>query len=217
MVHIYVADIRNLPDPKEYPEMLQYVSDERKNKTMKYLQAGDRKRCLGAGMMLEEILPRHGASPGTITLNSDGKPEAEGVYFNLSHSDDLVICAVGEKPVGCDIEKIVEEPKGVAERFFHQKEAEYLDSFEDEKRNEAFFRLWTLKESYLKMTGEGLHLPLDSFEILIEPEKVQVRRAGEILPCHIMEYTIPGYKLSVCAEEGQFAKCVKYIILAAPR
>jgi len=205
MVHLYAADIRNLPDPKEYPEMFQYVSSQRKSKTMKYLQADDRKRCLGAGILLEEILPRHGASPGAITLSPEGKPEAEGIYFNLSHSDDLVICAVGEKMVGCDIEKIGDEPKGVAKHFFHQKEAEYLNSFEGVRRTEAFYRLWTLKESYIKMTGEGLRLPLDSFEILIEGEKVLVRRTGEILPCHIMEYAIPGYKISVCAEEEQFA------------
>ena len=35
---------------------------------------------------------------------------------------------------------------------------------EDEhKRCEEFYRLWTLKESFMKVTGLGMKLPLDSF------------------------------------------------------
>lgn len=211
MVYLYATDIRNLPDPKEIPEMLVYLNEERKRKTMRYLQADDRKRSLGAGILLKKILPCHGASPEGVCLGTDGKPEVDGIYFNLSHSHNMVICAVSEKKVGCDVEKIVKAPQRVAERFFHKNEVDYLKACGDEKRDEAFFRIWTMKESYMKMTGEGMKLSLDSIEFLLDCEKVRARRDGKILSCHIMEYEIPGYKVSVCGEEDQFSGCVEYI------
>lgn len=211
MVHLYAADVSNLPDPKEDPGMLEDLTDERKKRIMRFMQAADRRRGMGAGILLGKVLPLYGASPEEIRIGTDGKPEAEGICFNLSHSADLVICAAGEQAVGCDVEKIAEAPEHVAEHFFHRHEAEYLQACGEEQRAEAFFRFWTMKESYIKMTGEGMSLPLDCFEIVLDAEKVSVRRNGKVLSCHIMEYEIPGYKVSVCAEEGEFARTVEYV------
>lgn len=211
MVYVYAMDIKALPDPKENPALFHQLSSSRRRKVMKYLRADDRKRCMGAGILLAEILPLYGEDPEKITYGPEGKPQAENVHFNLSHSGDLVVCAVGGKAVGCDIEKTGQEPEGVADRFFHRKEAEYLQKFQEPERSVMFYRLWTWKESYVKMTGEGLQLPLQEFEILPEGERIRVRRGQELLPCHIMEYTIPGYQVSVCAEEEKFARCMKYV------
>lgn len=211
MVHVYVTDIRRLPDPKEDPAALCPVSCSRRRKVMKYTRADDRRRCLGAGILLAGILPLYGENPENLTYGPEGKPQAENVHFNLSHSGHLVICAVGRKAVGCDIEKTAEEPEGVAERFFHRNEAAYLQKFRGQERNEMFYRLWTWKESYVKMTGEGLMLPLRDFEILPEGERIRVRRGGKILPCYLTEYDIPEYQISVCAEEEESDRCVKYI------
>ena len=211
MVKLYAMDIRALPDPKENPAVLYDISSSRRNKVMEYMQADDRKRCLGAGILLARILPLYGENPENITYGPEGKPQAENVHFNLSHSGDLVICAVGEKAVGCDIEKTGQEIQGAAQLFFHRNEAEYLQRFQGPERNEMFFRLWTWKESYVKMTGEGMKLSLRDFEILPEGESIRVRRGDEILPCHMIEYNIPEYKISVCTEEEEFARCVKYV------
>lgn len=213
MVHLYATDIRNLPDPKEDPVLLDKLSAERKCRIMKFLKAEDRKRSLGAGLLVNEILPRHGASPAEIRVGEDGKPVVEGIFFNLSHSDNMVICATAKKEVGCDVEKIVRAPKGVAERFFHPSEAKYVKAGIGEERDHRFFRIWTMKESYIKMTGEGMSLSFDRFEFLLDSEKTRVRRDGKILSCHVMEYGIPGYKVSVCAKEEKFAKFIEFVDL----
>lgn len=212
MVHLYAADTGSLPDPKEAPALLHELEIERKCRIMKYLKAEDRKRSLGAGLLLNRVLPRYGASPDAVRAGADGKPEVEGIYFNLSHSGHIVICATAEKEVGCDVEKIVKAPEGVAERFFHPSESAYVNACGGEERDHRFFRIWTMKESYIKMTGEGMSLAFDRFELLPGSEKTNVRRDGELLSCCIMEYDIPGYQVSVCAKEA-FSEHVEYVSL----
>jgi len=123
----------------------------------------------------------------------------------------MVICAVSEKPIGCDVEKVKEANLKVADRFFTEKEVEYLNALDKDNRADAFFRLWTMKESYMKMTGEGMKLALDQFEFVFE-EPVKVFRNGEICPCFIKEYELPGYKVSVCAEDGEFAEIIMTVL-----
>ena len=126
----------------------------------------------------------------------------------------MVICAVGEKSVGCDIEQISKAPGKVADRFFNERELRYLNQIPEEKRNKEFYRLWTMKESYIKMTGEGMQLPLDKFEVDFE-EGIQIYREGEKQNCFVREYQLSQgeqlqYLISVCSEEEKF---VKQIIL----
>lgn len=213
MIHLYAADIINLPDPREDPTLLDELDPERTCRIMKYLKAEDRKRSLGAGLLLKGILPRYGASPDGIRIGADGKPEVEGICFNLSHSGHIVLCATAEREVGCDVEKIVKAPEGVAEHFFHPSESAYVNAGVGEERDHRFFRVWTMKESYIKMTGEGMSLAFDRFAILSDPEKIKVRRDGKLLSCRIMEYDIPGYKVSVCGKEEEFSSHVEYVSL----
>ena len=121
MVHLYAADIGSLPDPKEAPALLQELDIERKCRIMKYLKAEDRKRSLGAGLLLNGVLPRYGASPDAVRAGADGKPEVEGIFFNLSHSGSVVICATAEKEVGCDVEKNRESAGGSGRAFFSHR------------------------------------------------------------------------------------------------
>lgn len=215
-VDLYMTDIRTLPDARAHSAVLHEIGSSRRQKVLSFVRAEDRKRCLGAGLLLARILPLYGENPEAVVYGAAGKPEAQRVHFNLSHSGDLVICAVGEKAVGCDIEKITEEPKGVAERFFHPAEAAYLGTFQGQARTEMFYRLWTWKESYVKMTGEGMFLPLQDFAVLPADGQIRVRRGGRVLACHMKEYSVPGYQVSVCAEEETFSDGVKMVHYLLP-
>ncbi len=212
MVRLYATNIKELPSPMENSMLLNTISAERKQRIMKYLKVQDRKRCLGAGLLLNKVLPRYGVLPANVRIRADGKPELDGVFFNLSHSGNIVICAVSEKEIGCDIEKVEKTPEGVSERFFCPSETAYIQAGIGSERDNRFFRIWTMKESYIKMTGEGMNLSFECFEFLIDDfKKVKVCRKGNILSCHIMEYDIPGYKTTVCAEENDFFGNVEYI------
>ena len=209
MVHVYAADIRNLPDPLEAPRVMDGLSEERKKKIVRYKQPEGRRQSLGAGLLLRQALARHGMQETEVYIGKNGKPEVKGICFNLSHSHNIVVCAIGEKPVGCDVEKEESSAKEkVAERFFCDTEIAYLKD-----KKEEFFRFWTMKESYVKMTGEGLRLPLNQFEIRFE-ERVKIYRDGKTCACFLKEYEIPGYRLTVCSEESEFVPRLEYILLA---
>lgn len=213
MVHLYAADISTLPDPGEAPALFEQLDPERKCRIMNYRKAEDRKRSLGAGLILNRILLCHGISPTGIRTGADGKPEVDGIFFNLSHSGSIVICATGGREVGCDVEQIGKAPEGVAERFFCPSEAAYVNACMGAERDHRFFRVWTMKESYIKMTGEGMKLAFDHFEFFLDSDIIKVRRDGRLLSCHIMEYDIPGYKVSVCAREETVVRHVEYVTL----
>lgn len=209
MVHVYVADITGLPDPLETQQVMKGLSEERKQKIMRYKRPEGRRLSLGAGLLLRQALARHGMQETEVHVGENGKPEAKGICFNLSHSHNIVVCAVSEKPVGCDVEKEESTAKEkIAERFFCETEIAYL-----KKEKDAFFRFWTMKESYVKMTGEGLRLPLNQFEIRFE-ENVKVYRDGKVCTCFMREYEIPGYKIAVCSEDSEFEPQLEYILLA---
>jgi len=100
-----------------------------------------------------------------------GKPYIEkDVYFNMSHSGDYVACAVGLQPVGIDIEILRQVNLNIAHRFFHPDETTFLNN--SLNKTEDFFKLWTMKESYLKCIGKGLTLPLNSF--IVNPTNLSV-------------------------------------------
>lgn len=210
MVYIYAAELTNLPDPKESPKLMEILPESRKQKILNYKQEKARKQGLGAGLLLHYVLQKHGAKSEDIQIGVNGKPELDGIYFNLSHSHDWAVCAVSEKPVGCDLEEIGFASMRIAERYFCKNEIRHLEKFKDEEKNREFYRLWTMKESYIKMTGEGMRVPLNRFEFVFE-EPVKVIRDGEICPCHIKEYELPDYLLTVCAEEAEFSGKIEYI------
>lgn len=205
MIYVYMANASELPDPLEYPEYMEGLPAKRKEKIQRYKQKKSRQECLCAGLLLNHVLNLHGFSAETIRYGEKGKPEADGFYFNLSHSGGIAVCAIGTEPVGCDAEKVKEAPMRIAEWYFCENELRYLQQTTGLEQDEAFFRLWTMKESYMKMTGEGLTVPLNQYEMILGNE-VRVARDGKIQNCYMKEYEIPGYKLTVCAKTKEFSE-----------
>ena len=204
MVYTYAANINNLPDPIADPECMEDLPEYRKKKILRYKQKNDRIQSFGAGLLLNQVFDLHGIKDQPVTYGENGKPLMADICFNISHSHQMVVCSLSRQPVGCDIERVRNVQEGMAERFFTQNEIQYLNQYDGENRQHEFFRIWTMKESYMKMTGEGMKLGLDSFEFQIG-ESVQVYRRGELCPCFVKEYELPGHLLTVCAEENEFS------------
>jgi 4'-phosphopantetheinyl transferase len=131
-------------------------------------------------VMLGRVLNR---PPESLRFERDekGRPELAGLdgpSFSLSHTDRVVACAVSDSGVvGVDVEgdggRV--DIHGIAERFFAPGEAQAVR----DRGAGAFTRIWTLKEAFLKATGEGLRRPLDSFQFSLDPVALEKGGAGE--------------------------------------
>jgi 4'-phosphopantetheinyl transferase len=94
-----------------------------------------------------------------------GPDEGLGLLFNLSHTAGMVACAVTQLgEVGVDVETVrPREHLNLARRYFAPLEISQLEPLVAVNQANAFFRLWTLKEAYIKARGIGLAMDLASF------------------------------------------------------
>ncbi|KZX14627.1 4'-phosphopantetheinyl transferase sfp [Methanobrevibacter cuticularis] len=142
------------------------VSENRWKYSKKYIYQKDKLLSLGGEALLNYLLKKIKIHDPIFINNSLGKPCLKNypeVHFNISHSEKYVFCGVSYLPIGLDIECIHKIDLSIAKTQFHQKEYEYI--INSQNKYEAFFKIWVLKESYLKMTGIGLKSKLNSFFI----------------------------------------------------
>lgn len=103
----------------------------------------------------------------TLAAEENGKPyfKEGGIFFNISHCRSMAVCAVsGVHEVGVDVESVKPCRENTAKRVMSEAEFEYFLSAED--RDRAFFRIWTYKESVVKLTGEGIRRDLREIDSL---------------------------------------------------
>jgi 4'-phosphopantetheinyl transferase len=114
-----------------------------------------------------------------------GKPylASAGPYFNLSHSGKLALIGIAQVELGLDVEKVrhLESMVEIARKHFSPSEFDALSGLAADARELAFYRCWTRKEAYLKATGEGLSMPLDTFDVSVcgEPKVLACRDGRE--------------------------------------
>lgn len=147
-------------------------------------------------------------TPVLIERDENGKPflpEHPGIFVNLSHSGSYLACAVGERPVGVDVEER-KSRRNVEQlaRKFHPLESELVLQAGEEERNKLFYDIWVLKESFMKATGRGLRISLDSFCCLPGQDRVEQDWSETVYYCRSFE--LEGCSLAACSEEKDFAR-----------
>ena len=142
--------------------------------------------------MAEGVL---GAAPSDFDRLPGGKPvlpARPGVHFSLSHCAGLAVCFVAQTTCGVDAEPVRPLRPRVLRRAFTPEEQRLIA--QSPAPDETFFRLWTLKESFIKATGEGLSRPLDTIPVILTSDGVHTLDPA----WHFAQITVERAVVSVC-------------------
>lgn len=144
--------------------------------------ARDRHRQAASRALLRSVLGRYvGAPPQDLRFRHgpQGKPFIDtvqglaAVEFNMSHSAGWAVIGVCRRgAIGVDLEahRDISDWLDIARGNFTQDECSALLATPAQRRGDAFFACWTRKEAVVKALGGGLSVPLDSFEVSVEPD-----------------------------------------------
>ncbi|WP_220729276.1 4'-phosphopantetheinyl transferase family protein [Apilactobacillus zhangqiuensis] len=120
------------------------------------------------GISIDELL--HG---DLFYYGDHGKPflKSNQFQYNISNSYDLVILAVSNQEIGIDIEKLRPFTYKRITRAFTDKELDYLSNLDESVEGDETLKLWTIKESALKLVGTGLSGKVKSVDIDVDTKK----------------------------------------------
>lgn len=195
---VYYVNCGPLADGSLFERIYDQMPDERKARIDSYRFNKDKRLSLGAGYLAK-------------IYNPDGM-----FHQNISHSGDIAVLAISDQPVGVDIERIKmkevdsEENRRrikLAERFFHEEEFEYLKKLKNP--DSAFTRIWTMKESYVKMLGTGFATDPKTFSVF---DQELLENIHGISYTFTSDDSISGYIISVCAAQDSFEVLKKHEI-----
>jgi 4'-phosphopantetheinyl transferase len=159
----------------------QTLSMDEKTRAERFHFEKHRKRFIVGRGALRSILGRYlSVEPNHLQFcyEDNGKPRLAEyicngtIHFNMSHSDNLALyCFTRANEIGVDIERIrdIPEMEQIAGQFFSKRENTVFRGLPQRKKKEAFFNCWTRKEAFIKARGDGLALPLETFDVTLIP------------------------------------------------
>lgn len=217
MIEVYAVNCMEGLSKSQFEELLSVVDKKKRTRIEKFVKFEDAQRTLIADVLTRLMLCTKfdlRADYIEFYYNDYGKPYLKGhnsIHFNASHSKDWIVCAVGDKPLGVDIQHISPIDSRIAEVFFSVEENKNLEYTPADKKLEYFYDLWTLKESYVKAIGKGLSIPLDSFSILKHEACIFLKSTIDNNGYYFRQYDIDrNYKLSVCGSDSTFSDIKVY-------
>jgi 4'-phosphopantetheinyl transferase len=125
-----------------------------------------------------------------FAYGAHGKPRLSSRFdradlrFNVSHAAGLAVFAFARgRELGVDVEAVRELPDAdqIAARFFSGHEREAYRALDVRDRPLGFFNCWTRKEAFIKALGDGLHYPLERFDVSLVPgQPARILRVGTV-------------------------------------
>ena len=155
-----------------------------------------------AHALLAECLKAAGADyvfgQTPLTLGKHGKPslaDRPDIHYNLSHAKGIRACMTAPDECGIDCESVRKYKPRVAERVFSHEEQALLAAAPEAERDMLFFRLWTLKEAYVKAIGVGIGFPMNKVSFTLSGGGI----SSNVPNWHFAQFIINGTAIvSLC-------------------
>ena len=150
---------------------LQEISEQRREQALKFKHEQGQRLCVLAYQLLKQALrEEYGITDNPLfEYNESGKPSLGGypeIFFNLSHCKEAAACVVSDHPVGIDVESLRQYKDSLAEYCMNDDELLQIKS--SDNPDEAFIRLWTMKEATIKLLGTTIS---NGMKELLVPDK----------------------------------------------
>lgn len=179
LTKLFISDVSPLSCNHLYTKYENMIDDVRRKKLLQCVNEEDRRRSLIAGYLIQagvkewlygESGLQADAAPLSLayTYGDNGKPylkDYKDMHFSLSHSGRYVICAFSGHEIGADIQEHRSVKDGLAERFYSEEDKRLLESM---GAKAGFYKIWSIKEAFMKLTGEGMGQGLES--TVVEPD-----------------------------------------------
>lgn len=213
MTELYAANTDCLKNKEFFDTCYAMLPSFRKEKVDRLQSVEKKLLSMGVFLLLTDVLGKRGISPEEIefSYNANGKPTLThfpNVHFSLSHSGNTVFCAVSDAAVGCDVERIRRIDLNIISRFFSPGEQAQIEAQPTQADKEKmFFRLWTLKESFIKMTGKAIASLLDfSISLCAETVDTEPQLIGD-KTVYFKEFFLHDDNCyACCAKENNFSE-----------
>ncbi len=181
-IDIYLLDYSKFYHQVEHFKSL--LSGDEMARAQRYQSWAQQDRFIVQHGLTRQILAYHlETSPEVIEISAPkfGKPEADGIYFNISHSDDFLAVAVSkDTPVGVDIERMDRniDLNHVAAIVLSDAERMKLFALPRSAQKMTLLQTWVCKEAFWKYVGEGLNGMIKQFELMPTNDKDNYTMAG---------------------------------------
>lgn len=165
--YTYISKITN----EEYDYYFSLMNKEKQQKVLAYKNKKDQMLTVAGEMLARRMISKYcNVVPEDIYFETGcyGKPNAKhlNVKFNISHSEEVVVCAISDKPVGIDVEMIRPIGTNILRKLCTDIDLKYIlgsdrvsinipNNFDDQQLH-RFYEVWTAKEAYFKCIGTGI-------------------------------------------------------------
>jgi len=205
MVKVYAVTIKDAAINRAW---LQYVSAEKRQRLSRIREPQSFAHSLIGDLLVRYLAVQYlGLSNEDLLFrtNQYGKPylldPPRPFHFSLSHSGCWVVCAVGQNPVGVDVQLMEPVDDDFAQKVMTPEAYEHYLSLPHPQKLDYFYELWTKLESFIKLTGKGIEdIPLLGTS--------NIRRKPVYYHCYDLE---SAYRVTACSEDGHFEPSLSHL------